>query len=56
MINKSNRAVANLAMLEFVARKLGNLKDECVFLGGCSTALFITDPVSSDVRPTDDVV
>lgn len=46
---------ANLAMLEFVARKLEQLKDEFIFLGGCTTALFITDPASSDVRSTVDV-
>lgn len=42
-------------MLEFVARKLGNLNNEVIYLGGCSTALFITDPLSLDVRPTKDV-
>ncbi len=42
-------------MLEFVARKLGKLNDEIIYLGGCSTALFITDPLSLDVRPTKDV-
>lgn len=42
-------------MLEFVARKLGNLNNEVIYLGGCSTSLFITDPLSLDVRPTKDV-
>ncbi|CZG10192.1 TPA: hypothetical protein JBE46_02390 [Legionella pneumophila subsp. pneumophila] len=42
-------------MLEIVARKLGNLNDEIVYLGGCTTALFITDPLSLDVRSTLDV-
>jgi hypothetical protein len=42
-------------MLEFVARKLGPLNDEVVYIGGCSTALFITDPLLLDVRPTKDV-
>ncbi|HAT1815615.1 TPA: hypothetical protein I8Z13_002112 [Legionella pneumophila] len=42
-------------MLEFVARKLGELNDEVVYLGGCTTALFINDPLSLDVRPTLDV-
>lgn len=55
MNNKSARAIANLAMLEFIARKLGKLKDEVVFLGGCTTALIITDPLSLDIRPTLDV-
>lgn len=55
MNNKGTRASSNLAMLEFVARKLGQLNEEVVFLGGCATALFITDPLSLDVRPTWDV-
>jgi hypothetical protein len=42
-------------MLEFIARRLGELNDEVVYLGGCTTALFITDPLSLDVRPTRDV-
>ena len=42
-------------MLEIVARKLGNLNDKVVYLGGCATALFIDDPLSLDVRPTLDV-
>lgn len=55
MKNKGLRASSNLAMLEFVARKLGKLNDDVVFLGGCATTLFITDPLSLDVRPTLDV-
>lgn len=46
---------SNLAMLERVARKLEKLNDEVVYLGGCTTALFITDPLSLDVRSTVDV-
>lgn len=42
-------------MLELVARKLGKLNNEVVYLGGCATALFINDPLSLDVRPTVDV-
>ena len=42
-------------MLELVARKLGELNDKVVYLGGCATALFINDPLSLDVRPTVDV-
>lgn len=56
MVNhRGERATANLRMLEFVARKLGPLNDEVVYLGGCSTALFITDSLLLDVRPTKDV-
>ncbi len=55
MNNRSARATSNLAMLEMVARKLGGLNDEVVYLGGCTTALFINDPLSLDVRSTTDV-
>ena len=55
MINPNNRSRANLAMLEFIARKLATLKDEFVFVGGCTTALLIDDPVAPDVRTTIDV-
>jgi hypothetical protein len=44
---KGQRANSNLAMLEIVARKLEELNNEVVFLGGCATALFITDPSES---------
>lgn len=55
MNSKYARATSNLAMLELVARKLGELNEEVVYLGGCVTGLFITDPLSLDVRPTLDV-
>ena len=48
-------AVAQVAMIKCVARQLGDLREEFVFLGGCSAALFITDPASPDVRSTIDV-
>jgi len=44
-----SRASAQLSLLEFAVRKLGDISDGFVFLGGCSTALFITDPASPDV-------
>jgi len=45
----------NLAMLSVVANALGHLKEQVVFLGGCTTGLFITDTTSGDVRSTMDV-
>jgi hypothetical protein len=42
-------------MLEFVASKLGEMRDDVVFLGGCTTGLFIIDPEFPDVRDTVDV-
>jgi hypothetical protein len=44
-------------MLETVARALGpELRERMVFVGGCSTALLLTDQVTlGDVRLTNDV-
>lgn len=42
-------------MIELVARRLGELRKEVVFLGGASTALLITDAAAPDVRATTDV-
>ena len=44
-------------MLETVAKALGDdLRESMVFVGGCTTALFTTDPNTlEDVRATDDV-
>lgn len=47
--------LANFRMLEFVATKLGDMCYDVVFLGGCTTALFITDSAAPDVRYTLDV-
>lgn len=46
-----------LEMLKTVANALGNdLRERLVFVGGCTTALFITDTITlEDVRATDDV-
>lgn len=46
-----------LYMLETVAEAIGDdLRERLVFVGGCTTALFITDPITlEDVRATDDV-
>jgi hypothetical protein len=42
-------------MLEFVATKLGDIRNDVVFLGGCTTGLFLSDPLVPDVRYTFDV-
>ncbi len=54
---QSNESVklTNLRLLQFVATKLGNMRNEFVFLGGCTTGLFIDDPDFHDVRYTLDV-
>jgi len=42
-------------MLQTVAKALGGeLRERLVFVGGCTTALFITDEITlEDVRATD---
>jgi hypothetical protein len=45
----------NIQMLEIVAIGLGNLREKMVFVGGTTTAFYITDPAAGEVRPTDDV-
>ena len=48
-------ASANLAMIRYVAERLGDLRERVVFLGGAATTLLITDQAAPDVRPTLDV-
>lgn len=45
----------NQEIIEIAAQALGPLCDELVFLGGCSTALLITDSAAPPVRVTRDV-
>jgi predicted nucleotidyltransferase len=45
----------NINMLQTVARGLGDLRDEMVFVGGAVAELYADDPASSDIRPTQDV-
>lgn len=45
----------NLTLLESAVRLLQPLLDELVFVGGCATGLFITDPAAGGIRPTKDV-
>ena len=45
----------NLELLTDAAKLLEPLLRELVFVGGCATALLITDKAAADVRPTFDV-
>jgi len=45
----------NIAMIAAVARHLGELREKVVFVGGCATGLFVTDPAMPEVRATQDV-
>jgi hypothetical protein len=42
-------------LFESVVHLLAPVLDELVFVGGCTTGLFITDPAASGIRPTRDV-
>lgn len=44
-----------LALLELAANKLGEIRDDVVFVGGCTVPCYLTDAGSADPRPTDDV-
>lgn len=44
-----------LAALRLVARRLGKLRDEVVFVGGMTTGLLVTNLGAPMARPTDDV-
>ena len=45
----------NLEMLLIAVKNLGELADEMVFVGGCTTGLLVTDEGAAEVRATDDV-
>jgi len=45
----------NLEMLQTVAKGLGDLLNEIIFVGGAVAELYADDPASSDIRPTKDV-
>jgi hypothetical protein len=45
----------NLKLLADAAKLLAPILEELVFVGGCTTALLITDKAAADVRPTYDV-
>ena len=45
----------NIELLTQVAEALGDLRERVVLVGGCATALLITDPAAADVRATNDV-
>lgn len=45
----------NLAKLELVAGALGALREQLVFVGGCTVDLLLTDPAAASTRITFDV-
>lgn len=45
----------NIQMIQEVAKGLGNLKDDVVFVGGATVSLYLDLDVADEVRPTEDV-
>lgn len=45
----------NRTFFESAVRLLAPVLDELVFVGGCTTGIFITDPAAGGIRPTRDV-
>jgi predicted nucleotidyltransferase len=45
----------NLELLLAMAKAMGPLRDQVVFVGGCATGLLVDDAGLMDVRPTEDV-
>lgn len=50
-----NQTDPNRNNLIAVAKKLEELCDQVVFVGGCTVGLLITDPLASEIRETQDV-
>ncbi len=45
----------NRALFESVVGLLAPVLDELVFVGGCTSGIFVTDPAAGGIRPTRDV-
>ena len=45
----------NRELFESVVSLLAPILDELVFVGGCTTGIFVTDPAAGGIRPTKDV-
>ena len=39
----------NVAKVELIARALGELREQVVFVGGCAVGLLLTDPAADGV-------
>lgn len=46
---------SNVAMVEIVAARLGALREQVTFVGGCAAALLVPDPALPPIRPMRDV-
>lgn len=55
MAGRAEMADPNIELLVRVAEALGDLRERVTLVGGCATALLITDPAAAPVRATQDV-
>jgi predicted nucleotidyltransferase len=47
--------IINRKVIQKVAKALGDLNDQVIYVGGATVSLYIDDPGADDVRPTKDV-
>ncbi len=45
----------NIEMIKIVASKLEELNDQCVFVGGATTSLYVDDPIAPEPTASEDV-
>ncbi|MCD8177949.1 MAG: hypothetical protein LUE98_11210 [Tannerellaceae bacterium] len=45
----------NKAIIRKIARGLGELNEQIIYVGGATVSLYIDDPAADDVRPTKDI-
>ena len=48
-------ATINRGVIKIIARALGELNEQVIYVGGATVGLYINDPAADDVRPTKDV-
>jgi len=48
-------ASINIGVIKKIARALGELNEQVIYVGGATVGLYINDPAADDVRPTKDV-
>lgn len=47
--------IINRIIIQRVAKALGELNNEVIYVGGATVSLYINDPAADDVRPTKDI-
>ena len=45
-------ATINRGVIKIIARALGELNEQVIYVGGATVGLYINDPAADDVRPT----